>query len=100
MTVLEKIGFYVTAGLIVFLLFLIFFSRNGVLDYRELKAKEAAVTQRISAVEKENKQLEREIKSLRSDIDYIKHLAKHEHEMVEPGELIFKSKPAKKDDAQ
>ena len=100
MTVLEKIGFFLTVLLIVLLLFLIFFSRNGVLDYEGLKAREASVNERISAVEKENRQLEKEIKSLKSDIDYIKHLAKHEHEMVEPGELIFKSKPQKEEDAQ
>ncbi|WP_022668330.1 FtsB family cell division protein [Desulfospira joergensenii] len=100
MTVLEKIGFYLTVVLILLLLFLIFFSRNGILDYQELKAKEAGVTARISAVEKENKQLERQINSLRNDIEYIKHLAKHEHEMVEQGELIFKSKPEKKDKTQ
>lgn len=100
MTVIERIGFYLTALLILFLLVLIFFSRNGILDYRELKEKEAAVMARILDVEKENRQLERQIKSLQSDIDYIRHLAKHEHEMVEPGELIFKTKPQEKDNAR
>ena len=100
MTVLEKIGFFLTVLLIVLLLFLIFFSRNGVLDYRNLKAKEASVDARILSVEKENQQLGKEIQSLKNDIDYIKHLAKHEHEMAEPGELIFKSKLKKEDDAQ
>ncbi len=96
MTVLEKIGFYLAGALIILLLFIIFFSRNGVLDYQRLKEKEMAVEERIRTVEEENRRMENEIRRLRSDVNYIKHLAKHEHEMVEQGELIFKTKPKKR----
>ncbi len=93
MTVLEKIGFYLAMALIAVMLFMIFFSKNGVMDFRGLKAKEAEVVSRIHAVEEENQRLEEEIRSLKNDINYIKHLAKHEHEMAEQGEMIFKTTP-------
>ena len=43
-----------------------------------------------------NYQLENEIKSLKTDINYIKHVAKHEHDMAEEDELIFKDKSGSK----
>ena len=92
MTTVEKIGFYLGIGVALILLGLIFFSTNGVMDYRALKAKEAKVAGQAEKETSENSKIEKEIKSLKQDINYIKHLAKHEHEMAEPDELIFKEK--------
>jgi cell division protein FtsB len=36
--------------------------------------------------------MEKEILKLKTDIEYIKHLAKHEYEMAAQDELIFKEK--------
>ncbi len=92
MTVLEKFGFYVSIAGIIALLCLIVFSENGVLDYQVLRDKEQKISEQIKEKEKENQVLENEVKSLKVDMDYIKHVAKHEHDMAEEDELIFKEK--------
>jgi len=97
MTLFEKTAFYVGILLTLVLLSMIFFSKNGIMDYGKLKKQEAQIAVRAVQAAKENRKIEKEIKSLKHDIDYIKHLAKHEHEMAEPGELIFKNTPEKKE---
>ena len=93
MTVLEKIGFYLALIAIVMISFWIVFSRNGWMDYRRLQVQEAVLQERIQAAREKNKGLERQIWLLKQDRHYLKHLAKHEHGMVEDDELIFKLKP-------
>ncbi len=97
MTTVEKIGFYLGIFTTLVLLWMIFFSKNGVMDYQELKEKESRIMVQANLEAKQNRKMEKEIKSLKHDINYIKHLAKHEHEMAEPGELIFKDKSQRKE---
>ncbi len=97
MTVFEKTAFYIGILLTLVLLSLIFFSKNGVMEYGKLKRQEAEIAVQAVQAAKENRKTEREIKSLKHDINYLKHLAKHEHEMAEPGELIFKNMADKKE---
>lgn len=96
MTIFERTGFWVSIIIIGVLLFFIIFSKHGVLDYRMLKGKETLVLNQIQRIDSENKMLENEIKSLKTDINYIKHVAKHEHDMAEEDELIFKDKSVTK----
>ena len=96
MTLFEKISFYIGIMLTLALLFLIIFSKNGIMDYGKLKKQEAGIAVQAVQVAKENRKIEKEIKGLKHDINYIKHLAKHEHGMAEPGELIFKNKSERK----
>lgn len=96
MTIFEKYGFYLTIVGILVLLGLIVFSKNGVLDYRSLKEKELLISEQIKKKELENQRLENEVKSLKTDMNYIKHVAKHEHDMAEENELIFKEKSKEK----
>ena len=98
MTGIEKIGVTLGILLILGLLGMIAFSTNGVMDYERLKERESQVAARAQLEMRHNRKLEKEIKSLKHDIDYIKHLAKHEHEMAEPDELIFKDKTVRKGD--
>lgn len=77
-------------SLMVVLLFLIVFSENGIKDYDQLKVKKTAASSRIAVAKQENAALEKQILRLKQDISYIKHLARHEHGMAEPDELIFK----------
>jgi len=97
MTVFEKTVFYVGILLTLLLLFMIFFSEHGVMDYNKLKKQEALIAVQAAQTATANRKIEREINSLKLDIDYIKHLAKHEHGMAEPDELIFKNTPVKKE---
>lgn len=97
MSTLEKIGFYLGGLAALILLGMIFFSTNGVMEYGALRQKEDQVTARAELEARQNRKVEKEIKSLKKDIDYIKHLAKHEYDMAEPDELIFKDKSAGKE---
>ncbi|MCK5099294.1 MAG: septum formation initiator family protein [Desulfobacteraceae bacterium] len=96
MTMVEKTGLYVSIFIIVVLLFLIVFSKNGILDYKILKGKETVILNQVRTVDLENQKLEDEVKSLKTDMNYIKHVAKHEHDMAEEDELIFKDKSGNK----
>lgn len=94
MTILEKIGLYAGVFLTLVLVALIFFSKNGVMDYRRLTEKEQALSQRLHQVERENRRIENQIRSLQQDMDYLRHLARHEHGMAAPDEIIFKETPS------
>ena len=96
MTMLEKTGIYASIVFILLLLFLIAFSKHGIFDYKKLKAKEMVIQGQMETIELENENLENEINSLKTDIDYIKHVAKHEHDMAEEDELIFKNNSGKR----
>ena len=96
MTMVEKTGLYVSIFIIVVLLFLIVFSKNGILDYKILKGKETVILNQVRTVDLENQKLEDEVKSLKTDMNYIKHVAKHEQDMAEEDELIFKDKSGNK----
>ena len=96
MTIIEKTGLSLSIFIIIVLLFLIVFSTHGVLDYKMLKGKEITVLDQIQTIDLANQKLENEIKSLKTDMNYIKHVAKHEHDMAEEDELIFKDKSGNK----
>lgn len=96
MTMMEKIGYSLSFIIILALMCFIVFSKNGVLDYRKLKQKETSITKQLEETARVTQKLETEIISLKNDMEYIKHLAKHEHDMVEKDELIFKDKPPEK----
>ena len=95
MTVLEKSGLYLCVGVIIGLLLFIIFADHGLVDYKKLKAKERQVAAQSLLIEKKNRILEAEIEKLKSDAEYIKHVAKHEYEMVEKDEIIFKDEHPK-----
>ena len=71
-------------------MFLIAFSKHGIIDYKSLKGREAVILDQVQTIELENENLENEINSLKTDMDYIKHVAKHENDMAEEDEIIFK----------
>lgn len=87
---IEKTGLYASIVIIIVLLCLIAFSKNGVLDYKMLKGREQVISDQIRSIDLENQKLETEVQSLKTDMDYLKHVAKHEHDMAEEDELIFK----------
>lgn len=94
MTTIEKIGLYLGGGVALLILGLIFFSTNGVMDYRALKAEETRIMTRASQESLENKRLEKEIIRLKHDLEYIRHRARHDHGMAASDELIFKQPPS------
>lgn len=96
MTTVEKASLYLTVFFIAVLLGLMAFSENGIFDYRTIMDKEQSALDQIHMVESENQKLENEINALKTDMEYLKHLAKHEHDMIEEDELMFKDKPDNK----
>ena len=95
MTRMEKIGLYLAMGGAVILLFMFFFSTRGVMDYSRLKYRQEQLDSRAAIAGSQNSKMEKEVLKLKTDIEYIKHLAKHEHEMAAQDELVFKEKPKK-----
>ncbi|MDA3917009.1 MAG: septum formation initiator family protein [Deltaproteobacteria bacterium] len=96
MIILEKAGLYLSIFTIIALLALIVLSKNGVLDYMALKQNKTAVHDQVDGVDFKNQKVENEIISLKTDMGYIKHVAKHEHDMAEEDELIFKDNSVNK----
>ncbi|WP_020588631.1 FtsB family cell division protein [Desulfobacter curvatus] len=90
MTRMEKICLYLAIGGVVLLLFMFFFSTKGVLDYSRLKSRQEQLEAQATIAVNQNSKMEKEILKLKTDIEYIKHLAKHEHEMAAQDELVFK----------
>lgn len=88
----EKFGFYLAFFLMGLFLVFIFFSTHGIQNYRQLNRQKASVSAQIDIVKQENRQIENQIMRLKQDIEYIRHLAKHEQGMAAPDELIFKQK--------
>ena len=77
------------AGAVV-LLFVFFFSTRGVMDYSRLKSRLDQLETQADIAAGQNSKMEKEILKLKTDIEYIEHLAKHEHEMAAENELVFK----------
>jgi len=92
MTRMEKICLYLTMGGAVILFFMFFFSTRGVMDYSRLKSRQAQLEEQAAVAVSQNLKMEKEIRRLKTDIDYIRHLAKHEHDMAARDELVFKEK--------
>lgn len=92
MTSVEKIGLYLGIGVALVLLGMIFFSTKGFFDYRALKDQENRINSRAVMEVRENRKIEKEIKRLKHDLEYIRHMAKHEYGMAAPDELVFKKK--------
>lgn len=90
---MEKICLYLAMGGAVILLFMFFFSTRGVMDYNRLKSRQAQLEAQAAIADSQNSKMEKEILRLKTDFEYIKHLAKHEHEMAAQDELVFKEKP-------
>ena len=62
------------------------------MDYSRLKSRQETLEAQAIIAVNQNSKLEKEILKLKTDIEYIKHLAKHEHEMAAQDELVFKEK--------
>lgn len=92
---METICLYLAMGGAVILLFMFFFSTRGVMDYNRLKSRQDQLEAQAAIAVRQNSKMEKEILKLKTDIEYIKHLAKHEHEMAAQDELVFKEKPEK-----
>lgn len=90
--------YFLIAALAVFLslIFLIVFSKHGLIDYKKFKDQEKAVLQEAEKMTIKNKTLEERVYKLKTDPEYIKHVAKHEYDMAERDEIVFKDESQNK----
>jgi cell division protein FtsB len=72
------------------------FGTHGVLAMRRAQREAAKVKQEIQQIDTENRRLEDNVKSLKSDPQAIERIAREEMGLARPGEFIFKipSKPS------
>jgi cell division protein FtsB len=70
------------------------FGTHGVLAMRRAEREAAKVKQEIKQIDTENRRLEDNVKSLKSDPQAIERIAREEMGLARPGEFIFKI-PAK-----
>lgn len=66
------------------------FGEYSVFENIKLKKQEVQILKNVREMDRKNKDFEREIARLETDLNYIKHLAKHKHDMAEEDEIIFK----------
>lgn len=92
MTTVDKVAWGLSLIAVVCLLCFIIFSQKGFIEYQALKEQQQTLKLAIEAQELRTKKLTHEIISLKTDMEYIRHVAKHEHDMAEPDELVIKDK--------
>ena len=81
---------FLSIGIALVLLLLLVFGNHGLINYQKLMAKEEQVAEQSEQIRRENRVLGAEVDKLKTDAEYIKHVAKHEYEMVEEDDMIFK----------
>mgnify|MGYP006433076567 CR=1 FL=1 len=86
----EKFFLSCTGMIFLLVLALIVFSKNGLLDYTRLEKEKAAVLRENAKIQSRNQSLLREIRRLKRDPDYIRHVARHDMGMSAENEVIFK----------
>jgi cell division protein FtsB len=73
----------------IYLITTLFFGDRGLLKYIELNKTEARMERQIKELEKDNEYLRSEIKSLKEDPFYIEKHAREDFGLVRPDEYIF-----------
>ncbi len=72
-----------------YLLWSLVFDDNGYFKYLNLKEKRLELTNEISLLEKENKQLKKQITQIQEDPFYMEKLAREQLNLSRPDELVF-----------
>jgi cell division protein FtsB len=65
------------------------FGENGLSVYGQRRAEDRTVQKRIGELQKENAQLEQQVKALKTDPDAIEHEARGRLHYARPGEVIW-----------
>jgi cell division protein FtsB len=66
------------------------FGTHGVLAMRRAQREAASVQQEIDQINEENRQLQKNVQSLKTDPEAIERIAREEMGLARPGEYIFK----------
>lgn len=90
--IFRKTNFLVLAAVILLVLLnlLAVFGDWGLLELQRLKAEKAALETKVLEIENANRDLIHLMKRLENeDPELVEHIAKHEHKMVRPGEMVI-----------
>ncbi len=87
---MERTVYFASISIMIILVFLILYGKNGFIDVHNLRLQEQAIIEENEAINAANRVLERKINRLKSDISYIEHIARHELGMVAKDELVFR----------
>jgi cell division protein FtsB len=72
------------------LVFVVFFSENGVLDYIKLRQQITTVDMSIKKLESENVVLRAKIDRVQSDDRYLEDLAREKYGFIREGEKVYR----------
>ena len=89
--------------LIILLLVCLLFSNRGLIHLYRAELEHSAYLDKIQRLARENQVLRDEIKRLRTDMEYIKYVARNELNLIEKNEVIYKfnkKKGLNKDDLE
>jgi cell division protein FtsB len=81
---------YGLLALFLALVFVIFFSENGVLDYIKLRQQITTVDMSIKKLESENVVLRANIDRVQSDDRYLEDLAREKYGFIREGEKVYR----------
>ena len=88
---MSKLKYIVFAIIFVAGLIYIFFNDSGVIKYLKLKQQVKALNEQISDVDKDNKQLQSEIDSLKNKVPAkIEKIAREKYNMIRKGEKTIR----------
>lgn len=87
-----KPGFLVAAASVVVCMLAVtsVFGDRGLLEIRDLRAKEAALRGRADALEAHNEKLRDDVRRLRDDDAYLERVARERQGLVKPGETVYR----------
>lgn len=81
-----------TVTVMVVILFMIVYSKNGVNDWQSLSQELVDIQEKNKKLDLANRELARTIERLKTDMGYIEHVARHELGMTAKNEIVFRFK--------
>lgn len=88
----QRILFISVLGVMGAIGFMIVYSENGVNDWRSLCTDVRRIEVANQELDLANRELTRTIERLKTDMDYIEHVARHELGMAADNEIVFRFK--------
>ena len=89
-TRLLDLGLWTASLMMGLYLLIIIFGGHGLMALKSMHRDLDAVREKNAQVEQQNTELYRSIDRLKNDPEYIEYMARHELNMVAPGEIVFK----------
>ena len=93
----QRILFISVLGVMGAIFFMIVYSENGFNDWRSLCGEVRRIEAANQELDLANRELARTIARLKTDMDYIEHVARHELGMAADNEIVFRFKEKKRE---